>query len=65
MKRSRPNKYQIIGQATFSFLKVALAGINFDQVVEDKNYQICRQASKYGSLKAGENDQIGWGERSW
>lgn len=52
-----PIKYPVIGQATFSFPEVALAGVNPDQVIEDSAYQIHHQSLKYGSLKAGENDQ--------
>ncbi len=50
--------YPTIGQAAFTFPEVARAGVNPDDVVNDSNYQIKKVSLKYGSLYAGQNDQI-------
>lgn len=50
--------YPTIGQAAFTFPEVARAGVNPDDVVDDSNYQIKKVSLKYGSLYAGQNDQI-------
>lgn len=50
--------YPTIGQAAFTFPEVARAGINPDDVAGDSQYQVKTVALKYGSLYAGQNDQI-------
>ncbi|MRH32101.1 dihydrolipoyl dehydrogenase family protein [Limosilactobacillus reuteri] len=50
--------YPTIGQAAFTFPEVARAGVNPDDIVNDSNYQIKKVSLKYGSLYAGQNDQI-------
>lgn len=50
--------YPIIGQAAFTFPEVARAGVNPDDVANDSQYQVKTVSLKYGSLYAGQNDQI-------
>lgn len=50
--------YPTIGQATFTFPEVARAGVNPDDVAGDSQYQVKTVSLKYGSLYAGQNDQI-------
>ncbi|MCC4384238.1 NAD(P)/FAD-dependent oxidoreductase [Limosilactobacillus reuteri] len=50
--------YPTIGQAAFTFPEVARAGVNPDDVAGDSQYQVKTVALKYGSLYAGQNDQI-------
>lgn len=57
-KTKQAIEYPTIGQAAFTFPEVARAGINADEVASDSKYQIKRVPLKYGSLYAGQNDQI-------
>ncbi|MCC4501451.1 dihydrolipoyl dehydrogenase family protein [Limosilactobacillus reuteri] len=50
--------YPTIGQAAFTFPEVARAGVNPDDVAGDSQYQVKTVSLKYGSLYAGQNDQI-------
>lgn len=50
--------YPTIGQAAFTFPEVARVGVNPDDVAGDSQYQVKTVALKYGSLYAGQNDQI-------
>ena len=50
--------YPTIGQAAFTFPVVARAGVNPDDVAGDSQYQVKTVSLKYGSLYAGQNDQI-------
>lgn len=50
--------YPTIGQAAFTFPEVARAGVNADEVIDDSQYQVKTVSLKYGSLYAGQNDQI-------
>ena len=50
--------YPTIGQAAFTFPEVARAGVNPDYVAGDSQYQVKTVSLKYGSLYAGQNDQI-------
>lgn len=50
--------YPTIGQAAFTFPEVARAGVNSDDVTGDSQYQVKTVSLKYGSLYAGQNDQI-------
>lgn len=50
--------YPTIGQAAFTFPEVAHAGVNPDDVAGDSQYQVKTVSLKYGSLYAGQNDQI-------
>ncbi|WP_302117492.1 NAD(P)/FAD-dependent oxidoreductase [uncultured Limosilactobacillus sp.] len=55
---TQPITYPLIGQAAFTFPEVARVGVNADSVAGDSQYQIKRIPLKYGSLYAGQNDQI-------
>lgn len=50
--------YPTIGQGAFTFPEVARAGVNPDDVAGDSQYQVKTVSLKYGSLYAGQNDQI-------
>ncbi|AXX74822.1 dihydrolipoyl dehydrogenase family protein [Limosilactobacillus reuteri] len=50
--------YPTIGQAAFTFPEVARVGVNPDDVAGDSQYQVKTVSLKYGSLYAGQNDQI-------
>ena len=50
--------YPTIGQAAFTFPEVARAGVNPEDVAGDSQYQVKTVSLKYGSLYAGQNDQI-------
>ena len=50
--------YPTIGQAAFTFPEVARAGVKPDDVTGDSQYQVKTVSLKYGSLYAGQNDQI-------
>ncbi len=50
--------YPTIGQAAFTFPEVARAGVNPDDIAGDSQYQVKTVSLKYGSLYAGQNDQI-------
>ncbi|NMV49499.1 NAD(P)/FAD-dependent oxidoreductase [Lactobacillus reuteri] len=50
--------YPTIGQTAFTFPEVARAGVNPDDVAGDSQYQVKTVSLKYGSLYAGQNDQI-------
>lgn len=50
--------YPTIGQAAFTFPEVARAGVNADEVADDAGYQVKTVPLKYGSLYAGQNDQV-------
>ena len=50
--------YPTIGQAAFTFKEVARDGVNTDDVTGDSQYQVKTVSLKYGSLYAGQNDQI-------
>lgn len=50
--------YPMIGQAAFTFPEVAHAGINPDNITDDPQYKVKRIPLKYGSLYAGQNDQV-------
>ncbi|MCD7132618.1 dihydrolipoyl dehydrogenase family protein [Limosilactobacillus balticus] len=50
--------YPTIGQAAFTFPEVARAGINPDDATDNSQYQVKTVSLKYGSLYAGQNDQI-------
>ena len=51
-------KYPTIGRAAFTYPVVAMAGVNPDNVVDNHSYQIKKVPLKYGSLYAGQNDQL-------
>lgn len=53
-----PIAYPVIGQAAFTFPEVARAGIDPESVQTDPAYQLKTVALKYGSLYAGQNDQL-------
>lgn len=50
--------YPTIGQAAFTFPEVARAGVNADEVADDAGYQVKTVPLEYGSLYAGQNDQV-------
>lgn len=50
--------YPTIGQAAFTFPEVARVGVNPDDVAGNSQYQVKTVSLKYGSLYAGQNDQI-------
>lgn len=50
--------YPLIGRAAFTYPVVASAGINPDLVANDAEYQIKHLPLKYGSLYAGQNDEL-------
>lgn len=50
--------YPTIGQAAFTFPEVARAGVNADEVADAAGYQVKTVPLKYGSLYAGQNDQV-------
>ncbi|WP_251546035.1 dihydrolipoyl dehydrogenase family protein [Limosilactobacillus caecicola] len=50
--------YPTIAKAAFTYPVVAAVGINPDEVADDPRYRIEREPLKYGSLYAGQNDQI-------
>lgn len=50
--------YPTIGQAAFTFPEVARAGVNADEIADDAGYQVKTVPLKYGSLYAGQNDQV-------
>ena len=53
-----PINYPVIGRAAFTYPVVAAAGINPDDVSNDEAYQVKREPLNYGSLYAGQNDQL-------
>lgn len=53
-----PINYPVIGRAAFTYPVVAAAGINPDDVANDEAYQVKREPLNYGSLYAGQNDQL-------
>ncbi|MRH72648.1 SidA/IucD/PvdA family monooxygenase [Lactobacillus reuteri] len=57
-KKDQDIVYPTIGQAAFTFPEVARAGVNPDDVAGDSQYQVKTVSLKYGSLYAGQNDQI-------
>ncbi|MBD5805726.1 dihydrolipoyl dehydrogenase family protein [Limosilactobacillus walteri] len=57
-KTTQQIAYPTIGQAAFTFPEVAKAGVNPDDVANDPQYRVKRIPLKYGSLYAGQNDQI-------
>lgn len=50
--------YPTIGQAAFTFPEVARVGVSADAVADDSQYQVKTIPLKYGSLYAGQNDQV-------
>lgn len=50
--------YPAIGQTAFTFPEVSKAGVNPDDVRDNSEYQIKKLPLKYGSLYAGQNDQV-------
>lgn len=50
--------YPTIGRAAFTYPEVAAAGVNPDAVEDDPAYRVERIPLKYGSLYAGQNDQV-------
>lgn len=50
--------YPKIGRAAFTYPVVAAAGVNPDEVADNPAYRIQRIPLKYGSLYAGQNDQV-------
>lgn len=50
--------YPTIGRAAFTYPVVAAAGVNPDEVADNPAYRIQRIPLKYGSLYAGQNDQV-------
>lgn len=57
-KTSKPISYPTIGRAAFTYPEVAAAGVHPDDVQDDDSYVIKKFPLQYGSLFAGENDQI-------
>ncbi|MBB1079759.1 NAD(P)/FAD-dependent oxidoreductase [Limosilactobacillus sp. STM2_1] len=57
-KTTQQITYPAIGQAAFTFPEVAKVGVNPDDVANDPQYQVKKIPLKYGSLYAGQNDQI-------
>lgn len=57
-KVKTPIKYPTIGSAAFTYPVIAAAGVNPDQVADDPAFQIKQVPLKYGSLYAGQNDQL-------
>ena len=57
-KTTEQIKYPTIGKAAFTYPAVAAAGVNPDEVGDDPAYQIKKIPLKYGSLYAGQNDQL-------
>lgn len=51
-------KYPTIGQAAFTYPVIAMAGVNPDNISGDKAYRVKKIPLKYGSLYAGQNDQL-------
>lgn len=50
--------YPTIGRAAFTYPVVAAAGISADQVTDNPDFHIKKVPLKYGSLYAGQNDQL-------
>lgn len=50
--------YPTIGQAAFTFPEVAHAGVNSDDVADDARFEVKNVELRYGSLYAGQNDQV-------
>lgn len=57
-KTSQGIDYPTIGQAAFTFPELARVGVNADAVADDPQYQVKTVPLKYGSLYAGQNDQV-------
>lgn len=57
-KTAEPIAYPTIGRAAFTYPEVAAAGVHPDKVKDDDDYTIKQFPLQYGSLFAGENDQI-------
>lgn len=57
-KTDQAISYPTIGQAAFTFPEVARVGVNVDDVADDPDYQVRTVSLKYGSLYAGQNDQV-------
>lgn len=57
-KTSQEIVYPTIGQAAFTFPEVARVGVNADDVADNADYRVKMVPLKYGSLYAGQNDQV-------
>lgn len=57
-KTNQEINYPTIGQAAFTFPEVARVGVNADEVADNPQYQVKTIPLKYGSLYAGQNDQV-------
>lgn len=57
-KTDQEISYPTIGQAAFTFPELARVGVNADEVADDPQYQVKTIPLKYGSLYAGQNDQV-------
>lgn len=57
-KTTAPIEYPTIGRAAFTYPEVASAGVNPDDVQNDGDFTIKKYPLQYGSLFAGENDQV-------
>lgn len=57
-KTDQEISYPTIGQAAFTFPELARVGVSADEVANDPQYQVKTVPLKYGSLYAGQNDQV-------